>query len=105
MSRPLARLEACHVALIAALDRDDIGAIEAAIGEFGRALDAVRVAGAWRDRPGIVDLAQRICSLSEAARIRVNFLTDLNQRRIDALAAARGQAARARYGRDGLRAA
>lgn len=105
MSRPLTRLEACHVELIGALDRDDVAAIEAAIGEFGNALEAVRASGAWRQRPEVLDLVQRICNLSEAARIRVNFLTDLNQRRIDALAVARGRPVAAPYGRDGRRAA
>ena len=105
MMRPLSRLEACHVALIAALDRDDVAGIQLAISEFGGALDAVRSAGAWRDRPEVLDLVQRICNLSEAARIRVNFLTDLNQRRIEALAAARGRPVPMPYGRDGRRAA
>ena len=105
MIGPLNRLEACHVALIAALDRDDVMGIHATIGEFEGALDAVRAAGAWCDRPEILDLVQRIYNLSEAARIRVNFLTDLNQRRIEALATARGRPVPLSYGRDGRRAA
>ena len=93
------------MALIAALDGDDVEGIELAIGQFGSALEAVRAAAAWRDRPEILELVQRICNLSEAARIRVNFLTDLNPRRIDALAAARGRPMVVPYGRDGRRAA
>ena len=103
MKRLLNQLEACHVALIAALDSDDVKAIELATNALGNALDAVSATGAWRDLPEILDLIQRICDLSEAARIRVNFLTDLNLRRIEALAAARGQTAPAPYGRDGRR--
>ena len=103
MKRLLSRLEACHVALIAALDIYDVIAIEVAVYSLGKALVAVSGAGAWRDRPEILNLVQRICELSEAARIRVNFLTDLNLRRIEALAAARGQTAPAPYGRDGRR--
>ena len=91
MSAPLQRLEACHHALIDALDAQDIDALESSIDDFRTALDEARAQGAWREQPGVIESAARIHALSEAARIRVNFLTDLNQQRIDALAAARGR--------------
>lgn len=98
---PLHRLEACHHALIDALDAQDIDALEGSIDAFRSALEAVHSEGAWRDQPGVLDCIGRIHRLSEAARIRVNFLTDLNQQRIDALAAARGRETVAVYGRTG----
>jgi hypothetical protein len=98
---PLHRLEACHHALIDALDAQDIEALEGAIDAFRAALEAVHAEGAWREQPGILDCIGRIHRLSEAARIRVNFLTDLNQQRIDTLAAARGRENVVVYGRTG----
>jgi hypothetical protein len=98
---PLQRLEACHHALIDALDAQDVDGLESSIEAFRSALDDVRAQGAWRDQPGVIESITRIHSLSEAARIRVNFLTDLNQQRIDALAAARGRDNVVVYGRTG----
>ena len=105
ISPALDRLRTCNVALIAALDSDDVEPLEQAINDYGRALDAVRAAGSWREEPGLIDLALSVITLTEAARIRVNFLTDMNQRRIDALAQARGHLVAAPYGRDGRRVA
>lgn len=101
MSAPLQRLEACHHALIDALDAQDIDALESSLDDFRAALDEARAQGAWREQAGVIESAARIHALSEAARIRVNFLTDLNQQRIDALAAARGRDNVAIYGPTG----
>lgn len=98
---PLQQLEACHHALIDALDAQDLEALEGSIDAFRSALEQVHAQGAWRDQPGVLDSIGRIHRLSEAARIRVNFLTDLNQQRIDALAAARGRENVVVYGRSG----
>lgn len=97
----LQRLEDCHHALIDALDAQDLDALEGSIEAFRTALDDVRAKGAWREQPGVLDSIGRIHALSEAARIRVNFLTDLNQQRIDTLAAARGRDNVVVYGRTG----
>lgn len=105
ISPALDRLRSRNVALIAALDSDDLEPLEQAIDDFERALDGVRAAGSWREEPGLVDLVLSVKALTEAARIRVNFLTDMNQRRMDALAEARGQTVAAPYGRDGRRVA
>jgi hypothetical protein len=101
MSASLQRLEACHHMLIDALDSQDIDALEGSINEFRDALDEVRAQGAWREDTSVLDSVARIYALTEAARIRVNFLTDLNQQRLEALAAARGQHSGAVYGRIG----
>ena len=101
MPAVLERLEACHHALIDALDAQDIDALESSIDAFRASLEEVRAEGAWREQPGVLDCIGRIHRLSEAARIRVNFLTDLNQQRLHALAAARGQDNVVVYGRSG----
>jgi len=105
ISPALDRLKACSVALIAALDSDEVAPLEQAINDFGRALETVRAVGSWSEEPGLVDFVLGVKELTEAARIRVNFLTDMNERRMDALAQARGQLVAAPYGRDGRRVA
>jgi len=101
---PLDRLEACHETLIGALDGNDIGAIEASLNEFREAVAEVRSApGSGRADAGVIEQALRIARLAEAARVRVNFLTDMTSRRIEGIAALRGEAAGG-YTRAGLRA-
>ncbi|HEY9552503.1 hypothetical protein [Allosphingosinicella sp.] len=97
----LDRLKGCHEELIGALDGHDVEAIEASVARLRRAVEEVRAAGSWRDNPQVKDRAGQISRLADAARIRVNFLTDLNRGRIDALDMLRGGASGARYGRDG----
>jgi hypothetical protein len=97
----LDRLQACHEELIGALDGLDVDAIENSIVRFRGAIEEVRALGGWRDNPQMKSRAQHIARLAAAAQGRVNFLTDLNRHRIDALDAARGQGQTACYGRDG----
>jgi hypothetical protein len=97
----LDHLEACHEALIRALDGNDIEAVETSIAEMRFAVEEVRAAGGWHDTPAVKSRAERIAALAEAARIRVNFLTDLTQHRIETLAAARGRIGAAAYGPNG----
>lgn len=99
----LTRLEALSRRLIAALDGQDVGVIEGAVADFRGAVEEVRAAGGWRDNPEIVDRVVAIFALTDAARIRVNFLTDMNRQRLDALNAARGLTAT--YARPSLGAA
>ena len=101
MCASLQRLEACHHMLIDALDSQDIDALETSIEEFREAIEEVRAQGAWREDTSVLDSVARIYALTEAARIRVNFLTDLNQQRLEALSAARGHDGAAVYGRTG----
>jgi hypothetical protein len=49
----LGRLEAAHQKLIAALDANDVEAIEARVEGLRDAVAAVRAAGAWRDLPDL----------------------------------------------------
>lgn len=97
----LEHLEACQEGLIAALDGHDVEALEASIVRLSEAVMVARAQGAWRDKPDVVGHAQRIFRLAEAARIRVNFLTDVTQRRIDQLSQARGRPRISLYSRSG----
>ena len=97
----LDRLEACHEQLIGALDGHDLEAVEAGVARLRDAVAEVRAAGGWHDNPEIRQRAERVARLVEAARVRVNFLTDLNRGRIEALESVRGRAGAMRYGRSG----
>jgi len=95
----LRRLEEAHANLISALDADEVEAIEGRIEQLRSAIAAVKTAGSWRDSAEARDQAQRIRGLGEAARIRVNFLTDRTAQRLQMLAAARGDALGGTYRR------
>lgn len=95
----LGRLETAHENLIAALDANDVDQIENRVDALRSAISDVRAQGGWRDLPELKSRARRIASLGEAARIRVNFLTDLNNQRLQLLSAARGEALGAAYAR------
>lgn len=97
----LGGLEAAHEKLISALDSSDIEAIEERLEEMRRAVGAVRALGGWRESPQLQERARRIVQLSEAARIRVNFLTDMTRQHLQMLAAARGQVINCAYARPG----
>jgi adenylosuccinate synthase len=97
----LARLEEAHVDLIGALDNDDVEAIERRVEELRSAITAVRAMGGWRQSADLKERAKRISQLGEAARVRVNFLTDLTRQRLELLSAARGNARANTYGISG----
>ena len=86
----LQRLEEAHVDLIGALDANDVETIERLVEELKTAISAVRSFGGWRETPELKDRARRIVQLGEAARVRVNFLTDMTRQRRQMLASARG---------------
>jgi hypothetical protein len=95
----LRRLQEAHENLISALDDQDVGTIETRVEQLRSAIAAVKSAGGWRDCAQARERAQRIRSLGEAARVRVNFLTDRTAQRLQMLAAARGDAIGATYRR------
>ena len=97
----LERLEACHVALIAALDAQDVDALEGMLGDFRDAVDTVRAQGGWRADPSVQGKVARVAALADAARLRVNFLTDRNRQRLERLASVDGRGPSAVYGRTG----
>lgn len=97
----LVRLEQAHEGLIGALDGSDVDSIELKLEELRTAISEVRSMGGWRESPDLKARAQRIAALGEAARIRVNFLTDLTRQRLDMLSGVRGQALAGAYSQTG----
>ena len=91
MKATLERLEARHEALIAALDSNDVEAIEAASRELDAALAQLKGFDQWVAEPELKLAAERIGRLAEAAMMRVNVLQDQAKRRAEALAEVRGQ--------------
>lgn len=87
----LGRLEAAHEQLISALDREDVAVLERRVEELRTAIDEVRAQGGWRAEDDVRDRAERITRLADAARVRVNFLTDLTRQRLNRIGAVRGE--------------
>jgi hypothetical protein len=79
------RLNGACEALILALDHGDAQAVETATSEFASALDQIRAIGGWHATPKLADEVRRALHLADAARARVNYLTDLTRRRFDML--------------------
>lgn len=77
-------------ALIDALDANDPAAIEAAAALLDTALGELRRIGSPAELGDALPMAM---ALNQAARVRVNFLTDNNRRQLNAMAAIRGLAA------------
>ena len=99
----LKRLQLALEDLIAALDVYDGEAVEARVEQLRAAIAEVKSAGRWHDCPQAKESAQRIRRLGEAARVRVNFLTDRTAQRLQLLAAARGEAVSTPYVRRRVR--
>ena len=86
----LNRLTAASEGLIAALDKGNAAAVEEATQRFANAIDEVRSIGGWHGSPEIIAKLQHAMKLAEAARARVNYLTDINRRRFELLCKAAG---------------
>lgn len=95
----LGHLQAAHEGLIIALDANDVEAIEQRLDQLRDAIAVVRSTGGWRDCPQLKERAKLIAQLAEAARIRVNFLTDMTAQRLQMLASSRGQVTGGAYQR------
>lgn len=99
---PLEALIVQQKTLIAALDADDANGIVRATAGVQDALTRIHAL-----KPRFVSndaraLAQEAMALTEAARVRVNVLADMTQRRLARLAAASGKGrATQTYGRTG----
>jgi hypothetical protein len=90
----LDEIASCQEALIGALDANDPAAIEAAAASLDAAVAALRRSGCPLE---LRDALPEALALNQAARIRVNFLTDNNRRRLNAMAAIRGRASGLTY--------
>jgi hypothetical protein len=78
-----------HEALIRALDGDDLTGIEQATAALAEAVQEARRHD-WHSTPDLRERLLSLAALAQAAQIRVNFLTDMIRRRVDAAAALRG---------------
>ena len=78
-----------HEALIRALDGDNLGEIEQATASLAEAVHEARRHD-WHSTPDLKERLLSLAALAQAAQIRVNFLTDMIRRRVDAAAALRG---------------
>ena len=78
-----------HEALIRALDGDDLAGIEQATVALAEAVHEARRHD-WHSAPDLKERLLSLAALAQAAQIRVNFLTDMIRRRVDAAAALRG---------------
>jgi len=97
----LQQLKDAQAALIAALDAHDVEAIDTANIALATAVEQVRAAGGWRDRPGLRDELIHILKTAEAARGRVNALADQNRRDLEKLISLAGTPRAVAYRRSG----
>lgn len=99
---PLEALIREQRALIAALDSDDVEAIAHHTDTMNEALVRIRALGARFGTYEAKRLAEEAMMLTDAARVRVNVLADMTQRRIGRLATATGKGPAVQvYGRTG----
>lgn len=91
-AHPLSQVSSCQEALIGALDANDLAGIEAAVASLDAAVGALRRSDRPADQILLREALPEAMALNQAARIRVNFLTDNVRRRLDGLAAIRGTA-------------
>ena len=98
----LQQLNDAQAALIAALDAQDVDAIEAANAAVAVAVEEVRVVGGWRERPGLREDLIQVLKSAETARGHINALADQNRRNLDKLVSLGGTVSRtSAYGRSG----
>jgi hypothetical protein len=86
----LDNLIACHTALIAALDARDAGAIEHASMQLALAVTYAQSYDAWRESAEARAKIEHGLKQSNAARTRVNYLSEWTRQRIDRLNELRG---------------
>jgi hypothetical protein len=99
---PLEALVREQRALIAALDSDDVAAIVHHTASVDDALVRIRTLAPRLSSKEAKALAEEAKTLADAARVRLNVLTDVTSRRLARLAAATGKGnAAPTYGRTG----
>jgi hypothetical protein len=86
----LNRLTEASEGLILALDKGSAEAVEQATQRFSTALKDVQAIGGWHGSPEVIEKLQYAMKLADAARARVNYLTDINRRRFESLCKAAG---------------
>lgn len=93
------RLEQGFAALVTALDGQDPELIIGAAEAIRPLVAEIEQTGVWREGSAIRERLLTLSKLIEAARFRVNKLTDLNQQRAINLSRALGSARAQTYGR------
>jgi hypothetical protein len=101
----LRRLLEAMRAEVAALDAGDLTALEAGTAAKLAAVSALQLSPLSARDPEVDAMIQEGAELNAKAATRVNLLLAQTERRIEALAAAKGHAAPQRYGRNGRMAA
>jgi hypothetical protein len=81
-----------HEALIAALDSRNVAQIEQATAKLNDTLAAMRAQDVWRGDSTTRERVNHALKQTDAARIRVNYLSDWTRQRIDSIAELRGGA-------------
>jgi hypothetical protein len=86
----LDHLLACQTALIAALDARDAGAIEQASMQLANATANAHSYDAWHSNTSARSKIEHSLKQADAARTRVNYLSEWTRQRIDRLNELRG---------------
>jgi hypothetical protein len=86
------QLITAQTALIAALDTRDAGAIETTTRALADAAAALRAHDSWRDGATLRERLGHALKQTDAARIRINYLSDWTRQRIDSISELRGGA-------------
>jgi hypothetical protein len=81
-----------QTALIVALDTRDADAIETATRTLAEAVTTMRAQDGWRESSALRDRIGHALKQTNAARIRVNYLSDWTRQRIDKITELRGGA-------------
>lgn len=97
----ISELIACQDRLLAALDARDVGAIEAATAALAKCVDGAKAQGVWRDGRELRSGIDHALRQNDAARIRVNIMSEWTRRRRAQLAELRGQASAHVYRKPG----
>ena len=97
----LEQVEAAQHALIVALDSADAAAIETAAAAFADSVESLASAPGSLRGAEADGRAEAMRRLFDESQMRVNFLTDVVRRRLDALASIRGRDPVPVYAREG----
>lgn len=89
----------CQQALLTALDARDPSRIEQATERLAAAVATAKGVDVWRPTPARREQVEHALKQSDAARIRVNILTDWTRQRIERLAQLRGEQPAQTYAR------
>ena len=88
----LDRLAAAQEELIRALDGNDLAGIERAVAALAASIEEARPLTETPLQPQLAERLARLSSVAQAARMRVNYLTDRVNGRLAGLAGLTGQA-------------